>query len=157
MVSGIFNNKSRREFVAKFGIDELAAFYIYRRYLINHVKYDDFLLLMFHLKNFNPFSSSNSLFNVCYRTYYFRFYSTLRKLNTLLPDFNFRNRFKNIENKKVALTIVDATEININKPTYYESFFYSGKKKKHNIKFQIIIDSYDGEILHASSVSWFST
>ena len=61
----------------------------------------------------------------------------LNKLLEIYPDF------KNC--------IVDATERRINRPKYNQEFYYSGKKKYHTVKNQVITDPNTTRILHVSS------
>jgi hypothetical protein len=65
--------------------------------------------------------------------------------------FNLPNKRAIAEDKKHQTVIVDATEIPIERPINSQKKWYSGKKKMHTIKAQLIIDANSGEILSVAT------
>jgi hypothetical protein len=146
-----FNNlfNDTRSLSSCFGCNIFVLYTIYNK-IKNEVSIEELLGCLYHLKNNTVFSSIHKIFNNCYKTFFYKFYNTLRILNNNLENFNFNNRFENFNKKKAVLSLIDGTEINILKPINDQKIYYSGKKKKHTVKFIVICDNYTGKILYVS-------
>lgn len=55
-----------------------------------------------------------------------------------------------MQDKSIKQIVVDATEIPVERPQEKQELYYSGKKKKHTVKAQIIIDLKSAKILQIS-------
>lgn len=64
--------------------------------------------------------------------------------------FNLPKRTEIMQDKNITQIAIDATEISIEKPIKSEKKYYSGKKKRHTIKAQLIIDVNTKKILSIS-------
>ena len=68
----------------------------------------------------------------------------------LLESGEFRLKGKKMllqEIKKPSITVMDVTETPIERPKKKQKYFYSGKKKYHTLKCQLIINQETGEII----------
>ena len=80
-------------------------------------------------------------------------YRTVRKIEKILIDseeFKLPGKrilTKNTEESQIKTIVVDVTETEVERPKKKQKQNYSGKKKKHTRKSQIIIDEKNSQIL----------
>jgi len=72
--------------------------------------------------------------------------------NTLVKSgqFNLPKKTEVMQDKTITQIAIDATEITVEKPSKKQKNSYSGKKKRHTIKAQLIIDFNTRKILSIS-------
>jgi hypothetical protein len=118
----------------------------------------DLLLVLYHLKNNNVFSSAHETFKISYSKFHKIFWESVQILLDVLPDFDFNDRLNSFyaTSKPVLFenvySIIDATECRIENPVnrVIQNYFYSGKKKYCTIKYQVIIDFKSSKIIYVS-------
>jgi hypothetical protein len=118
---------------------------------------EDLILTLYHLKNNPVFSSCHGIFNISYTNYYYKFWNGVDVLNDKLPNFNFSSRILNYFNFRPTLfhntlSIVDCTECEIQNPSnrILQNYFYSGKKKFCSVKYQVMINFNNNQIVYVS-------
>jgi len=103
---------------------------------------DVVLLTFYYLRHYPTFKNLSNIFDIsesyCYKIYY-KIVRILAKVGTL------PNRKSLLENPPETL-IIDVTEQPIERPIKGQKQYYSGKKKQHTIKIQILASSI-GKIL----------
>jgi hypothetical protein len=118
---------------------------------------EDLILTLYHLKNNPVFSSCHGIFEISYTNYYYKFWNGVNILNNTLPNFNFNSRILNFFNNRPTLfqntlSIVDCTECEIQNPSnrYLQNLFYSGKKKFCSVKYQVMVNFDNNQIIYVS-------
>lgn len=135
---------------------EILAEILYYEYKLKHIKggrkpklsVENILVLyLSYYRDYNTFFSLGNYFDID-ESNAFRWIKWCEKIvaNTMLSIINSLLNMDNIDPKKEHL--VDVTECTIQRPKSQEiqREYYSGKKKKHTIKMQIIIDENTKEI-----------
>jgi hypothetical protein len=104
---------------------------------------DKILLTLFYLRHYSTFSTSGGVFNIS-ESYankiYHRFSDILIKV-LKLPDR------KVLLAPELDLIIIDVSEQPIERPIKGQREYYSGKKKQHTIKTQLIVHLFTLQIL----------
>lgn len=113
--------------------------------------------ILFYYKNYPTFGLMQSIFELdianTYRLVRFLEQALWRSLGheLKLPKKKIRILSKLLEiHPDFKNCIVDATERRINRPKYNQEFYYSGKKKYHTVKNQVVTDPNTTRILHVS-------
>ena len=75
----------------------------------------------------------------------------LKRLEPLMAKIIHIKKDRTLSYEELDEILVDATEIQIQRPTKHQRKFYSGKKRKHTQKLEIIV-SPDGKIINISKV-----
>lgn len=73
----------------------------------------------------------------------------IQRLEPMLADAIKISKNRELSQSDLETILIDATEIQIQRPLKNQQKFYSGKKKRHMIKFEIQTDS-NGKILNVS-------
>jgi IS5 family transposase len=112
-----------------------------RRFSLSSI--DMLSLALSYLKGYETFLSLSEKYGISE--------STACRIQVLIENILIKSDLVRINSKKTyensSELIVDATEIIIQRPKKNQKDWYSGKKKKHTAKVQIIIDAKTGEIL----------
>jgi len=113
--------------------------------------------ILFYYKNYPTFGLMQSIFELdssnVYRLVRFLEQALWRSVGheLKLPKKKIRILNKLLEiHPDLENCIIDATERRIQRPTYNQEFYYSGKKKYHTIKNQVVTDPKTTRILHVS-------
>ena len=76
-------------------------------------------------------------------------YRHIKRLEPMLASVIKINKSRELTQNDLETILIDATEVQIQRPKKKQREFYSGKKKKHSIKFEIQTDA-SGKILNIS-------
>ncbi len=101
------------------------------------------LLTLYYMRHYTTFQVLGSVFDIqesyCHKIYnrYVRIIVNIEKLP---------NRLELIDNKRDSL-VIDVSEQPIERPVKHQKQYYSGKKKRHTIKAQIIACATTGKIM----------
>ncbi|MDQ7004101.1 MAG: transposase family protein [Ghiorsea sp.] len=104
---------------------------------------DCILLALYYIRHYPTFQVLGNIFGIqesyCHKVYsrYLRIIANVEKLPS---------RLDLIDNKRETL-IVDVSEQPIERPVKHQKQYYSGKKKRHTIKAQIIACATTGKVL----------
>jgi len=105
----------------------------------------EILLVLFYYRSYTSFLFLGMIFNldasnVCRH---------IKRLEPILAKVIKINKNRRLSQSEFETLIVDATEIQIQRPCKGQRKFYSGKKKKHTMKFEILVNS-KGKIIDIS-------
>lgn len=75
----------------------------------------------------------------------------IQRLEPMLADATKINKNRLLVQSDLETIIIDATEIQTQRPSHHQRQYYSGKKKKHSLKIEIMTDTR-GKILSISKV-----
>ena len=106
---------------------------------------DEVLLVLIYYRFYVSFQFLGALFgldesNACRH---------LKRTEKMLASVVKINKNKRLNQSDLETLLIDATEIQIQRPTKKQRKFYSGKKKRHMMKFEVIT-SANGKILNIS-------
>ena len=93
------------------------------------------LLTLYYLRDYPTFIKLGQTFGIS-ESYANKIYHII--LNVIIKYFHVPNR-KELLNKELDTVIIDVTEQPIERPVKKQKQYYSGKKKRHTIKIQLII------------------
>jgi hypothetical protein len=103
---------------------------------------DRILIVLYYLRHYSTFQILSSVFGIqesyCQKIYS-RYVRVIAEVNKL------PNRLELIDNKR-ELLVIDVSEQPIERPVKHQKKYYSGKKKRHTIKAQLIACVETGEI-----------
>ncbi len=104
---------------------------------------DCILLTIYYMRHYSTFQNIGDIFGIqesyCHKIYY-RYARIIANVEKL------PNRLDLVDNKRDSL-VVDVSEQPIERPVKHQKKYYSGKKKRHTIKAQIIACATTGKIL----------
>ena len=75
----------------------------------------------------------------------------IQRLEPMLADTTKIKKTRMLDQSELETIIIDATEIQTQRPSRHQRQYYSGKKKKHTLKVEIMTDT-KGKILSTSKV-----
>ena len=104
---------------------------------------DGLLLTFYYIRKYHTFFDLAKLFKIS-ESYAQKIYT---KFSTILVDVLHVGSRRELESNKFSSLIIDASEQQIERPKKNQKDYYSGKKKRHTIKVQLIVCSITLQIL----------
>lgn len=101
------------------------------------------------LKSYNTIDVLHTIFNVTWEHMNTAIWAVIKALNARLPDFSFDwsdAPYYTFSSNQRVVGIVDATECFIYRPSQNQEAVYSGYKKAHTLKYNVVI-SVDGKTI----------
>lgn len=98
---------------------------------------DQILLCLMYLRSYTTYLYLAAIFQISETTAW-RFSQRIE--NILIKCWLFNLPKRALLQEELETIIIDATETQIQRPKYWQRKYYSGKKKKHTIKTQIVIN-----------------
>jgi len=147
---GRFESMTKESFEASIGVTTFVFLFITRTYSVSVL---DLFITLYFLKNYPIFQAFHWIFDLDESTCSKLIWRTINLLDTRIPKLELEFRLQNRERCQGLfediMLVVDGTERPIERPEDDENQrdFYSGKKKTHTVKNQIIVDIFRGFIL----------
>ena len=108
---------------------------------------DEVLLVLVYYRFYVSFKFMEMLFNLNESN----IYRHIQRLEPMLVKVMNITKKRDLTQSDLETIVIDATEIQIQRPTRKQRKFYSGKKKKHTQKVEIMV-SQNGKIINVSKV-----
>ena len=155
-----FPKINEESFIASFGLTYIVCVFILNK---STIPIQNLFITLYFLKNYNTFGSMHWIFGVDERTCRDIVWNTIDELDEILPHLELWYRFEYgldctgiFQNCWLA---VDGTERPVERPKEetFQTKLYSGKKKTHTLKHQVIVDLFYGMILDFTNAITGST
>ncbi|KAL0488362.1 hypothetical protein AKO1_000442, partial [Acrasis kona] len=151
----IFRTSNRRVFQENTGTAPSIVAHIFIQLLNHHVTIKQILITLHFLKQYTQQVNACSLFGVRIDVYNECIRDVMFKIVTIIGplEFGWEKRLNQVPPTTPLFqncwTVIDATECNIERPQDYrvQELYYSGKKKRHTMKYHVVCNITNGRII----------